>query len=56
MTSKGLNRREFLWELSQSALTSLVLARTLQRVAASDIKNSVLVLGAGLSGLYTALL
>lgn len=56
MTIKKLNRREFLWGLSQSALTSLVLARTLQRVAASDIKPSVLVLGAGLSGLYTALL
>ena len=56
MSSKGLNRREFLWGLSQSALTSLVLARTLQQVAASDIKPSVLVLGAGLSGLYTALL
>lgn len=56
MTTKGFNRREFLWGLSQSALTSLVLARTLQQVAASDIKPSVLVLGAGLSGLYTALL
>ena len=56
MSTKGLNRREFLWGLSQSALTSLVLARTLQQVAASDIKPSVLVLGAGLSGLYTALL
>lgn len=56
ITSKGLNRREFLWGLSQSVLTSLVLAGTLQQVAASDIKPSVLVLGAGLSGLYTALL
>lgn len=57
MTIRGFNRREFLWGLSQSVLTSLVLGRACQQVAAADSKpTSVLVLGAGLSGLYTALL
>ena len=57
MTARGLNRREFLSGLSQSVLTSLVLLRACQQVAAAEIKpTSVLVLGAGLSGLYTALL
>lgn len=57
MATKPFNRREFLWGLSQSALTLLVLGRTSQQVAASDgTSPSVLVLGAGLSGLYTALL
>lgn len=57
MTAKGLNRREFLSGLSQSMLTSLVLVRASQQVAAANSKPaSVLVLGAGLSGLYTALL
>ncbi len=57
MATRGFNRREVLWGLSQSVLTSLVLGRACQQVAAADIKPiSVLVLGAGLSGLYTALL
>lgn len=38
MTARGLNRREFLWGLSQSLLTSLVLGRAFQQVAAADIK------------------
>lgn len=57
MITKYFNRREFLWGLSQSALSLLVLARGSQQVIASTKKpTSVLVLGAGLSGLYTALL
>ncbi|MBW4633999.1 MAG: FAD-dependent oxidoreductase [Iphinoe sp. HA4291-MV1] len=57
MSIKGLNRREFLWGLSQSVLASLVLGRAFQQVAVAERPPaSVLVLGAGLSGLYTALL
>lgn len=57
MSNKGWKRREFLWGVSQSALTLAVLGRTSQQVIASTKKpTSVLVLGAGLSGLYTALL
>jgi monoamine oxidase len=57
MTTKGFNRREFLWGLSQSVLSSLVLGRASEQLAAARTKpTSVLVVGAGLSGLYTALL
>ena len=57
MNTRGFNRREFLWGLSQSVLSSLVLGRAFQQVAAAETKpTSVLVVGAGLSGLYTALL
>ncbi|MBD2309678.1 FAD-dependent oxidoreductase [Chroococcidiopsis sp. FACHB-1243] len=57
MTTKDFNRREFFWGLSQTVLTSFVLGRAFQQVAAAESKpTSVLVLGAGLSGLYTALL
>ncbi|GAA6618933.1 flavin monoamine oxidase family protein [Scytonema sp. NUACC26] len=56
MTNRSFNRREFLWGLSQSVLTSLILGRACQQVAAESKPTSVLVLGAGLSGLYTALL
>jgi monoamine oxidase len=57
MTTQRFNRREFLWGLSQTALTSLVVGRTFQQIATAESKPaSVLVLGAGLSGLYTALL
>lgn len=57
MTAKDLNRREFLWGLSQTVLTSLLFTRTFQQLATAETKpTSVLVLGAGLSGLYTALL
>lgn len=57
MNTRGWHRREFLWGMSQSALTLLVLARASQQVVAATRKpTSVLVLGAGLSGLYTALL
>ena len=57
MTPRRFNRRDFLWGLSQSILAGLVLGRASQQVAASDgTSASVLVLGAGLSGLYTALL
>ncbi|GET41579.1 UDP-galactopyranose mutase [Microseira wollei NIES-4236] len=57
MTSKKLNRRDFIGGLSQSVLSFLVLSRATQqlKVSASQ-RTSVLVLGAGLSGLYTALL
>ncbi|OUL23033.1 hypothetical protein BV378_24460 [Nostoc sp. RF31YmG] len=57
MTVRDINRREFLWGFSHSVLTSLVLGRAFQQVAAAKTKPAeVLVLGAGLSGLYTALL
>ncbi len=57
MSNKAWKRREFLWGISQFALTLAVLGRTSQQVIASTKKpKSVLVLGAGLSGLYTALL
>jgi monoamine oxidase len=57
MHSKLLNRREFLWGLGLSALSSSLLLQDTQ-VRANKTKRSpsVLVLGAGLSGLYTALL
>ncbi len=57
MHSKLLNRREFLWGLGASALSSSLLLQDTQ-VRATKTKHppSVLVLGAGLSGLYTALL
>ncbi|MEH2423204.1 MAG: NAD(P)/FAD-dependent oxidoreductase [Nostoc sp.] len=55
--TKSWNRREFLWSMSQSALALLVTGRASRQVmVASKPTTSVLVLGAGLSGLYTALL
>ncbi|MEH2126699.1 flavin monoamine oxidase family protein [Nostoc sp.] len=56
MTLKNWNRREFLWGMSQSALALLVMGRASGQVVAANKSTSVLVLGAGLSGLYTALL
>src|SRR5919199_1935302 len=57
MTSRKLNRRDFIGGLSQSVLSLLVLSRATQQfVASASQPTSVLVLGAGLSGLYTALL
>ncbi|HEY9600941.1 MAG TPA: NAD(P)/FAD-dependent oxidoreductase [Allocoleopsis sp.] len=57
MTTRKLNRRDFIGGLSQSALSLLVFSRaTQQLVASASQPTSVLVLGAGLSGLYTALL
>ncbi len=57
MTTRTLNRRDFIGGLSQSVLSLLVLSRaTQQLVASASQSTSVLVLGAGLSGLYTALL
>ena len=57
-TTKRINRREFLWGLSQSALALLMVGRASElAVASSGMKSiSVVVLGAGLSGLYTAML
>ena len=57
MTTKKFNRRDFIGGLSQSVLSLLVLSRATQQLKASASEpTSVLVLGAGLSGLYTALL
>ncbi len=57
MHSKLLNRRKFLWGLGVSALSSsLLLQDTQVRANKTNRSPSVLVLGAGLSGLYTALL
>ncbi len=48
-------RRNFLSRLSQSALALLLAGRAGQLAVAQETKpTSVLVLGAGLSGLYTA--
>lgn len=56
MHSKLLNRRKFLWGLGVSALSSILLPNT--QVRANNTKHcpSVLVLAAGLSNLYAALL
>ncbi|MHC5861831.1 FAD-dependent oxidoreductase, partial [Nostoc sp.] len=56
MTLKNWNRREFLWGMSQSALALLVMGRVSGQVVTASKPTEVLVLGAGLSGLYTALL
>jgi len=57
MVSKKLNRRDFIGGVSQSILSLFVLSRATQQLRASAREpTSVLVLGAGLSGLYTALL
>ena len=57
MINKILNRRDFIGGLSQSVLSLLVFGRATQLLAASaNQPTSVLILGAGLSGLYTALL
>lgn len=57
MHSKLLNRRKFIWGLGVSALSSsLLLPNTQVRASKTKRSPSVLVLGAGLSGLYTALL
>ncbi|NEP35718.1 MULTISPECIES: NAD(P)/FAD-dependent oxidoreductase [unclassified Moorena] len=58
MTTRGLNRRKFLGRMAQSALATLVVGRASKQIAASaSIKpTSVVVIGAGLSGLYSALL
>ncbi|MDF5718211.1 MAG: NAD(P)-binding protein [Rhizonema sp. NSF051] len=53
---KNWNRRQFLWDASQSALALLILSRGSVQLMAASKPPSVLVLGAGLSGLYTALL
>lgn len=50
------NRRKFLWQSSLSALSLLVWDRYNEHVVAVERRPSVLVLGAGLSGLQTALL
>ncbi|MGL5794813.1 MAG: flavin monoamine oxidase family protein, partial [Waterburya sp.] len=55
----NINRRNFILNLSQSALTLALMGRSSQLLAAtqSNTKStSVLVLGAGLSGLYSAYL
>lgn len=57
MTNTRLKRRDFIGGLSQSVLSLLVLGRATQQLRASASQpRSVLVMGAGLSGLYTALL
>ncbi|NEO79812.1 NAD(P)/FAD-dependent oxidoreductase [Moorena sp. SIO4G3] len=62
MTTRGLNRRKFLGRIAQSALATVVVGRASRQIAASasipaSIKpTSVVVIGAGLSGLYSALL
>ena len=56
MHSKLFNRRKILWGLGLSALSSSLLQDTQVRANKTKRSPSVLVLGAGLSGLYTALL
>ena len=55
--NRKMNRRDFCLNLSQLALTLALMGRSSQLLAAKpNRKTSVLVLGAGLSGLYSALL
>lgn len=57
MSSKRLKRRQFLRRLGLSALLfSLTAQNSLVRANAAKRSPSVVVLGAGLSGLYAALL
>ncbi|KJH69460.1 flavin monoamine oxidase family protein [Aliterella atlantica] len=56
MHFKPLKRREFIWGLGLSALSSSLLQDNLVGANNTQRSPSVLVLGAGLSGLYTALL
>ncbi|PSB25200.1 FAD-dependent oxidoreductase [Chlorogloea sp. CCALA 695] len=56
MQSKLFNRRKILWGLGLSALSSSLLFQDQVRANKTKRSPSVLVLGAGLSGLYTALL
>ena len=58
MKPQLLKRREFLWGLIQSTVGLSVLGRSAQILATAAEKpaKSILVLGAGLSGLYSALL
>ena len=58
LNNKKINRRDFGLKLSQSALALALMGRSSQLLAAtpknSSKSSSVLVLGAGLSGLYSA--
>ncbi|MGL5943058.1 MAG: flavin monoamine oxidase family protein [Waterburya sp.] len=57
--NSSINRRNFIFNLSQSALTLALMGRSSQLLAATQSNTkptSVLVLGAGLSGLYSAYL
>lgn len=58
MKPQLLKRRELLWRLAQSTLGLSILGRASQVLATAAEKpgKSILVLGAGLSGLYSALL
>ena len=58
MKPQWLKRREFLWRLIQSTIGLSVLGRAGQilTTAAQNPAKSILVLGAGLSGLYSAFL
>ncbi len=58
MKPQFLKRREFLWRLTQSAIGLSILGRASQILATTAEKpnKSILVLGAGLSGLYSAFL
>ena len=54
--NRKMNRRDFCLNLSQLALTLALMGRGSQLLAAKPNRKSVLVLGAGLSGLYSAFL
>ena len=56
MTTKLVKRREFLSGIAQTSIALMMLGRTSQVVATSLNKPSVVILGAGLSGLYAAML
>ncbi len=60
LSDQKINRRSFVLKLSQSALACAVLGRSSQLLAArsknTNKLSSILVLGAGLSGLYSAFL
>lgn len=57
MSLKLLKRRQFLWRLGLGALSFNLLSQTTQtRASAVQRSPSVVIVGAGLSGLYAALL
>ncbi len=56
MTTRLLKRREFLSGIAQTSIALMMLGRTSQLVAATLNKPTVVILGAGLSGLYAAML
>ena len=56
INTRLIKRREFLSGIAQTSIALMMLGRTSQLVAATLNKPTVVILGAGLSGLYAAML